>query len=83
MTAKRQHHVWIVEDDELFKQSLEELVEDEESLRLIYSVNSVEKARHGFSYQHAPDVILLDIGLPGMTGIEALPIFKAEFPDAF
>ncbi|MBP2678900.1 MAG: sigma-54 dependent DNA-binding response regulator, partial [Deltaproteobacteria bacterium] len=27
-----------------------------------------------------PDLVLLDIGLPGMSGIEAIPVFKAMAP---
>ncbi len=29
-----------------------------------------------------PDVILLDLGLPGMGGLESIPLLKAAVPDA-
>jgi DNA-binding NarL/FixJ family response regulator len=33
--------------------------------------------------QHLPDVTLLDINMPFMSGIEALKAIRGEFPDAF
>lgn len=75
------HNVWIVEDDELFKDSLEDLIELEEELELVYSVNSIEKAFEGFKTKPAPSVILEDIELPGMSGIEAIEYYKKQFPD--
>ncbi len=30
---------------------------------------------------HHPDLVLLDIGLPGMNGIEALKQIRARYPD--
>jgi two-component system NarL family response regulator len=32
--------------------------------------------------QHRPDVALLDIRMPGMSGVEAAAAIRAEFPDA-
>jgi DNA-binding NarL/FixJ family response regulator len=32
--------------------------------------------------QHRPDIMLLDVGLPGMDGIETLEKLRAEFPEA-
>ena len=32
---------------------------------------------------HEFEVILLDIGLPGMSGLEAIKLFKAEQPDVY
>lgn len=76
------HNIWIVEDDELFKSSLEDLIELEDNLELVYSVNSIEKAFEGFSSKPMPSVILEDIELPGMSGIEAISYYKKQFPNA-
>ena len=81
MSENLSHTVWIVEDDLLFKESLEDLVNYEPNLDLAYSVDSIEKAFEGFATKPAPDVILEDIGLPGMSGIEAIPYYKQKFPD--
>lgn len=81
MSEKTTYNVWIVEDDLLFKESLEDLVEMEDNLELVYSVDSIEKAFQGFPAKEKPDVILEDIGLPGMSGIEAIPYYKKQFPD--
>ncbi len=81
MCKKPIHNVWIVEDDELFKASLEDLIELEEDLELVYSVNSIEKAFEGFSTKPTPSVILEDIELPGISGIEAISYYKKQFPE--
>lgn len=32
--------------------------------------------------QHAPDVVLLDLEMPGLDGVEALRLLRAQLPDA-
>lgn len=80
MTEKAMPKIWIVEDDVLFRDSLADLVNEEEGLELVHVVGSIEEAFKGFGKYPAPDVILEDIGLPGMSGIEAIAHYKKEFP---
>lgn len=73
--------IWIIEDDELLRNSLEQLVSSTEDLELGLSSGSMEKAIQSLSRSQVPDVILSDIGLPGISGIEGLPEIKKQWPN--
>lgn len=81
MTRKNPYNVWIVEDDQMFRESLEDLIEVSAEFELIHSVDSVEKAIRSFGIKDHPDIILEDIGLPGLSGVEAISIYKKLYPD--
>ena len=83
MIEREKSTVWIVEDDLLFRESLIDLIDDEERLSLEFVAGSIEEAFTGFDKQLPPDIILEDIGLPGMSGIEAIGHYKKKFPDVF
>lgn len=59
----------IVEDQARLREALAQLVGGAPGLVVIGSHGSIEEALLGFPRQH-PDVVLLDLGLPGMSGIE-------------
>ena len=71
--------VAIVEDHEEFRQSLIFLVSSFKYFEVIWSGGSVEEA---LSNSVMPDVLLLDINLPGMSGLEAIPVFKNKWQEA-
>ncbi len=71
--------VGIVEDHEEFRQSLVFLVSSFTDYNVIWSFGSVEEA---FGETAIPDVLLLDINLPRMSGLEAIPIFKNKWPES-
>ncbi len=71
--------VMIVDDHKLFLEGLQYLLE-------AYKVNIVGKARNGREAITKarilmPDIILMDIMMPDMDGIDALKIIKVEMPD--
>ncbi len=73
--------VWIIEDDPLFRESLIDLIEAEDHLKLKFVGGSIEEAFESFGKVQAPDIILEDIGLPGMSGIEAIDHYKKKYPE--
>ncbi len=79
--SKKKHSVWIVEDDLFFRESLEGLIQAQNNLELTLSETSVEDVFACLLTGNSPDIILHDIGLPGMSGIEAIPYYKKQFPE--
>lgn len=63
--------VWIVEDNALYRRSLADLIEGTSGLCCPVAVGSFEEALPAFDEGLLPDIVLMDIGLPGMSGIEA------------
>lgn len=69
--------VGIVEDHREFRQSLEFLIASFSEYEIVCSAGSVEEY---LNIDKVGDVLLLDISLPGLTGVEAIPLIKQKFP---
>jgi len=67
--------ILIVDDDVLMRRTL--MLQLERSGYRTQMAESAEEAL-AFARQHAPDLVLLDIGLPGMDGLEAMRYFRDE-----
>ena len=69
--------VGIVEDHPEFRESLVFLISSFSDYSVTWAYPSVEEALENYT---ETDVILLDINLPGLSGLEAIPLFKQECP---
>ncbi|HUV26333.1 MAG TPA: response regulator transcription factor, partial [Anaerolineales bacterium] len=68
-------HILVVDDDNLLRRSLSLQLE-----QAGYQVSPAENAEDGLAIaqRDRPDLILLDIGLPGMDGLEAMRQFQKD-----
>lgn len=69
--------VLVVEDHPLYRQAVASLVDGMDGWRVIGSCADAESA---LPFAGEADLVLLDLGLPGVDGIEAAGLFKAANP---
>ncbi len=74
--------VCIIEDDETIREGYAYLIGQTPGYKIAGSYPSFEDAAKKIA-QDDPDVILLDVELPGISGIDAIPKLKKLVPDAF
>ena len=71
--------VAIVDDDRLIREGLAALIDGTAGYRCTAAFRSMEDAL-ARTWSEVPDVALVDIGLPGMSGIKGLPLLRERYP---
>ena len=71
--------VGIIEDQPKIREGLRALIDGTGGYRCVGSFGSMEEALAKVDYE-LPDVLLVDIGLPGMSGIEGTRRLKGRHP---
>ena len=72
--------LWVIEDNGSYRNSIAALLESTRGLCCTHAFRSCEEALKTLEEDYAPEIILMDIGLPGMSGIEGLARIKAISP---
>ncbi|VGO13143.1 Oxygen regulatory protein NreC [Pontiella desulfatans] len=77
-------NIMLVEDNAVYREVLEMAITRDPNLELTDKVGTAERALQHLQPsvgQKTPDLILLDLSLPGMSGLEAIPWIKKYVPN--
>lgn len=73
--------VLVVDDHELFCEAIGLALQGEAGLRLLATAHDLDEALARCA-DHPPDVVLMDVDLPGVDGVEATRRLRAAHPEA-
>ena len=71
----------IVEDIDEFRESIKGYLDEQPEFKCVLSENSIESFSWEIKSSELPDIVLMDIELPGMSGIEGMKILKEKYPE--
>jgi len=69
----------IADDHAIVRRGLRQLLEEEDGFQVVAEADNVADARR-FVRGHRPDVLVLDLNMPGEQSIDAIPRLREEFP---
>jgi DNA-binding NarL/FixJ family response regulator len=74
--------VWLIEDHKTYGERLMRALNRIEGITCAHRFTACEDALAALPKHDAPQVLLLDVELPGMSGIEGIALFRQEARDA-
>jgi DNA-binding NarL/FixJ family response regulator len=73
--------IGIVEDNIKIRNLIQKFLDMKDKMSCKIAVDSVEEMLEYLKENESPNVLLMDIQLPGMSGIEGISIIKKEYPE--
>ena len=80
MTSQEPLRIVIADDHSVVRRGLRQLLENEAGLEVVAEADDVDSARR-YVRGHKPDVLVLDLNMPGGSTLDALPLIRQESPD--
>ena len=81
MSEQTRIRVFSVDDHPLLREGIATLVNNQPDMLLVADASGGGEAIQRFR-EHRPDVTLMDLRLPDMSGIDAMIAIRSEFPEA-
>jgi DNA-binding NarL/FixJ family response regulator len=81
MSQKAKIRVFSVDDHPLLREGIAAIIDNQPDMTMVAQAATGAEAIQMFR-QHQPDVTLMDLRLPDISGIDALIAIRAEFPEA-
>jgi DNA-binding NarL/FixJ family response regulator len=72
----------LIEDDPVVRNTVAAFLREQEELHLVTVAGSVDEFFEQAKKTIPPSIVLSDIGLPGITGIEAIPLIRKMYPES-
>lgn len=69
----------IADDHAIVRRGLRQLLDSEEGFEVVAEAEDVDSARR-YLRGHHPEVLVLDLNMPGEPSLEAIPKLRSEFP---
>jgi len=69
----------LADDHEVVRSGLRLLLENEDDLEVVAEARDVESTRR-YVRGHHPRILVLDLNMPGASGVETIPGIREEFP---
>jgi DNA-binding NarL/FixJ family response regulator len=73
--------IFSIDDHPLMREGIAAIIRNEPDMLLVAEASSGREAIQGFR-DHQPDITLMDLRLPDISGIDATVAIRTEFPDA-
>jgi DNA-binding NarL/FixJ family response regulator len=81
MSNSTQIRIFSIDDHPLMREGIAAIVRNEPDMLLVAEASNGREAIQGFR-EHQPDITLMDLRLPDISGIDALVAIRTEFPEA-